>query len=97
MSIPSNINRLLGFSDIGQVLSERNMQEIAKFAYVERLLILADEVYQDNVYVEGKKFHSFKKVISEMPFPYNKTQLASFMSCSKGNGHSCLALKVTAR
>ena len=47
-------------------------------------MIFADEVYQDNIYAENKKFISFKKVRSEMPFPYNKIELFSFHSTSKG-------------
>lgn len=46
----------------GQVLSRDNIEEIIKFAYKERLFIFADEVYQDNIYAEGSKFFSFKKV-----------------------------------
>jgi alanine transaminase len=42
------------------------------------------QVYQDNVYDPKSKFHSFKKVLVEMGEPYNKMELASFMSCSKG-------------
>jgi len=68
----------------GQVLSRQNIEEIIKFAYEEKLFIFADEVYQDNVYAKGCEFHSFKKVMMEMGAPYNKMELASFMSCSKG-------------
>lgn len=46
----------------GQVLSKQNIEEIIKFALKEKLFIFADEVYQDNVYAEGSKFYSFKKV-----------------------------------
>lgn len=42
------------------------------------------QVYQDNVYGEGMKFHSFKKVMTEMGEPYKNMELASFMSASKG-------------
>lgn len=42
------------------------------------------KVYQDNVYDPESKFHSFKKVITEMGAPYNKMELASFHSVSKG-------------
>lgn len=38
------------------------MQEILKFAAKHKLFVFADEVYQDNVYAEGSKFSSFKKV-----------------------------------
>lgn len=69
----------------GQVLSRENIEEIIKFAHRENLFIFADEVYQDNIYAAGSKFYSFKKVINEMGEPYNKRDMASFMSCSKGN------------
>ncbi|XP_076271679.1 alanine aminotransferase 2-like [Rhynchophorus ferrugineus] len=73
----------------GQVLSRQNIEEIIKFAYEENLYILADEVYQDNVYAEGCKFYSFKKVLTELGEPYNTVELASFMSCSKGYMGEC--------
>jgi len=41
-------------------------------------------VYQDNVYADNREFHSFKKVTKEMGDPYDKLELASFLSCSKG-------------
>ncbi|KAF6019464.1 GPT2 [Bugula neritina] len=68
----------------GQVLSKENIQSIIKFAHKEGLFILADEVYQHNVYDPSKQFHSFKKVLSEMGPAYASQQLASFMSTSKG-------------
>ncbi|KAJ8924559.1 hypothetical protein NQ315_000708 [Exocentrus adspersus] len=73
----------------GQVLSRENIEEIIKFAYKEKLFLLADEVYQDNVYAEGSKFYSFKKVLIEMGEPYSSMELASFMSCSKGYLGEC--------
>lgn len=68
----------------GQVLSRENIEGIIKFAYKENLFIFADEVYQDNIYAEGSKFYSFKKVMHEMGEPYKSMDMASFMSCSKG-------------
>ena len=68
----------------GQVLSLENMQAIIKWAHKRKLFILADEVYQDNVYIEGMKFHSFKKVAYELGFPYSEMEIASFYSTSKG-------------
>ncbi|KAG0712674.1 Alanine aminotransferase 2 [Chionoecetes opilio] len=47
------------------------------------------QVYQDNVYAEGCKFHSFKKVLMELGEPYCHMELASFMSCSKGYMGEC--------
>lgn len=45
----------------GQVLTRKNIEELIKFAYKNNLLIIADEIYQDNVYTG--EFHSFKKVV----------------------------------
>lgn len=73
----------------GQVLSRENIEAIIKFAYKEKLFLFADEVYQDNIYAEGSKFFSFKKVLIEMGEPYSKMELASFMSCSKGYMGEC--------
>lgn len=73
----------------GQVLSKENIQEIIKFAHQEKLVLFADEVYQDNVYEKGSQFHSFKKVLMEMGAPYNTMELCSFMSCSKGYMGEC--------
>lgn len=52
------------------------------------------QVYQHNVYAEGSKFHSFKKVTMEMGAPYNQMELASFMSCSKGTYHYLTVNKI---
>lgn len=68
----------------GQVLTRANIEDIIRFAYKNRLFLLADEVYQDNVYDKDSAFHSFKKVMTEMGEPYCKMELASFMSVSKG-------------
>ncbi|XP_026480861.1 alanine aminotransferase 2-like [Ctenocephalides felis] len=73
----------------GQVLTRRNIEQIIKFAHKERLMIMADEVYQDNVYAEECEFHSFKKVLKEMGPPYDRIELASFMSTSKGWHGEC--------
>ncbi|XP_027713568.1 alanine aminotransferase 1-like isoform X2 [Vombatus ursinus] len=74
----------------GQVLSRENIEAVIRFAYEEHLFLMADEVYQDNVYAEGSQFHSFKKVLMEMGSPYaQQLQLASFHSCSKGYMGEC--------
>ena len=38
---------------IGQVLTYEDIQEVIKFCAREKLVLFADEVYQDNVYAEG--------------------------------------------
>ncbi|XP_055327349.1 alanine aminotransferase 1-like isoform X2 [Paramacrobiotus metropolitanus] len=73
----------------GQVLTEENIRGIIKFAHEEGLYIMADEVYQDNVYAPGSKFHSFKKVMTQMGAPYDGLELASFYSTSKGFMGEC--------
>ncbi|XP_034473708.1 alanine aminotransferase 1 [Drosophila innubila] len=73
----------------GQVLSRQNIEEIIRFAYDNKLLILADEVYQANVYDKDSKFHSFKKVMHEMGEPYRSQELVSFLSVSKGYLGEC--------
>ncbi|XP_059223475.1 alanine aminotransferase 1 [Stomoxys calcitrans] len=73
----------------GQVLTRQNIEEIIKFAQKNKLFILADEVYQDNIYDKDSKFFSFKKVLTEMGPPYSEMELASFMSTSKGYLGEC--------
>lgn len=73
----------------GSVLTRENIENIIKFAYEQKLFILADEVYQDNIYKDNMEFHSFKKVIMQMGSPYKDMELASFMSASKGYMGEC--------
>ncbi|XP_043458060.1 alanine aminotransferase 1 isoform X1 [Prionailurus bengalensis] len=74
----------------GQVQARECIEAVIRFAFEERLFLMADEVYQDNVYAEGSQFHSFKKVLTEMGPPYAAQQeLASFHSVSKGYMGEC--------
>uniref|UniRef100_A0A0D3HD77 Aminotransferase class I/classII large domain-containing protein n=2 Tax=Oryza TaxID=4527 RepID=A0A0D3HD77_9ORYZ len=57
----------------GQVLAEENQRDIVKFCKNEGLVLLADEVYQENIYVDNKKFNSFKKIARSMG--YNEDDL----------------------
>ncbi|KAK5898432.1 hypothetical protein CgunFtcFv8_015850 [Champsocephalus gunnari] len=68
----------------GQVQSRKCIEDVIRFAKEEHLFLMADEVYQDNVYAEGCKFHSFKKVLFEMGPEFSSTvEMASFHSTSK--------------
>ncbi|KAM9826992.1 alanine aminotransferase 2-like [Neosynchiropus ocellatus] len=68
----------------GQVQSRQCIEDVIRFAKQERLFLMADEVYQDNVYADGCKFHSFKKVLFEMgPEFSDVVEMASFHSTSK--------------
>ncbi|XP_046968756.1 alanine aminotransferase 1 isoform X1 [Vanessa cardui] len=73
----------------GQVLTRANIEDIIKFAQRHSLFLLADEVYQDNVYAEGSQFFSFKKVLRELGGAAGALELASFMSVSKGYMGEC--------
>ena len=45
----------------GQCLSKANLQELVKFAYEERIVLMADEVYQENIYQSKTPFVSVRK------------------------------------
>ncbi|XP_033213453.1 alanine aminotransferase 1 [Belonocnema kinseyi] len=73
----------------GQVLSRENIEQVIKFAHKHHLFLLADEVYQTNIYDKDSSFFAFKKVLTEMGKPYSDMELASFMSVSKGYTGEC--------
>ncbi|KAK1678833.1 hypothetical protein QYE76_039681 [Lolium multiflorum] len=73
----------------GQVLAEENQKKIVEFCKNEGLVLLADEVYQENIYVEDKKFHSFKKIARSMGYTDDDLPLVSFQSVSKGYHGEC--------
>lgn len=66
----------------GAVLSYDNIRMIISFAKRHNLTILADEVYQENVYSDELKFYSFAKVMYDMK--ETEVTLFSFHSVSKG-------------
>ena len=67
----------------GQVLTRQDLETICKFCADNDIVLLADEVYQRNIYVEDKEFISAKKVAVETP-GCERLQLISFHSTSKG-------------
>ncbi|XP_077127627.1 alanine aminotransferase 2 isoform X6 [Ranitomeya variabilis] len=74
----------------GQVQSRKCIEDVIRFAAEENLFVMADEVYQDNIYAEGCAFHSFKKVLFELGPKYSDVvELASFHSTSKGFMGEC--------
>jgi aspartate/methionine/tyrosine aminotransferase len=66
----------------GSVLDRENIEMIIGFAKSHGLAILADEVYQENVYLKGDRFLSLAKVMVESG--ETEVSLFSFHSCSKG-------------
>lgn len=71
----------------GAVLSYENIKMIINFARKYNLSILADEVYQENIYTKNAKFYSFAKVMNDMQI--SDVSLFSFHSMSKGYFGEC--------
>ncbi|KAK1403274.1 Alanine transaminase [Heracleum sosnowskyi] len=74
----------------GQCLSVANLKEILRFCNQEKLVLLGDEVYQQNVYQDERPFISARKVLMDMGQPISKqVQLVSFHTVSKGYWGEC--------
>ncbi|KAG2322447.1 hypothetical protein Bca52824_015660 [Brassica carinata] len=69
-----------------KVLSEENQRDIVEFCKKEGLVLLADEVYQENVYVPDKKYHSLAR---SLEYGEKDIALVSFQSVSKGYYGEC--------
>ncbi|EMS46317.1 Alanine aminotransferase 2 [Triticum urartu] len=76
-------------SRILEVLAEENQYDIVKFCKNEGLVLLADEVYQENIYADNKKFHSFKKIVRSLGYGEEDLPLVSYQSVSKGYYGEC--------
>lgn len=74
----------------GQCLSRDNIKELLEFCYAENLVLLADEVYQQNIYQDERPFVSAKKVLMDTGLPFSKElQLVSYHTVSKGYWGEC--------
>jgi alanine transaminase len=75
----------------GASLSEADIRAVLEYARTEKLVVMADEVYQTNVFIG--QFHSFKSVLrklqQEQPGKYDDVELASLHSISKGMVGEC--------
>lgn len=76
----------------GASLSRSDIANVLKLAAEEKLVVMADEVYQTNVFIG--KFHSFKSVLRELQASpegekYKNVELASLHSISKGMVGEC--------
>jgi alanine transaminase len=75
----------------GASLSEDDIKAVIEFAAQQKLVVMADEVYQTNVFIG--KFHSFKSVLRKMqksePGKYDNVELVSLHSVSKGMVGEC--------
>ena len=73
----------------GQCLSEDNLRQLIEFCHNNKLVMCADEVYQENIYT-SKPFISARKVLNSMPEPYRShTEIVSFHTVSKGAYGEC--------
>lgn len=66
----------------GCVLDEENIAMVLDFAREHGLSVVADEVYQQNIYPSGDRFVSFARVLEAGEI--RDVSLFSFNSCSKG-------------
>lgn len=71
----------------GAVLSYENIKMVIEFAKNYNLCLMADEVYQENIYKKGKSFNSFAKVMHDTG--ETEIPLFSFHSTSKGFYGEC--------
>ncbi|KAF2009691.1 PLP-dependent transferase [Aaosphaeria arxii CBS 175.79] len=75
----------------GASLSPEDIRAVLKFAAEKGLVVMADEVYQTNVFIG--KFVSFKKALRDLqkeePGKYDHIELASLHSVSKGMVGEC--------
>lgn len=73
----------------GQVLDRETQEGIVTLCAEENLVLIADEVYQCNVYAKNKEFCSFKKVLMDMGESAKSVPLLSMNSISKGFFGEC--------
>ena len=75
----------------GASLPAEDIRSVLEFAQQENLVVLADEVYQTNIFTG--KFTSFKKALRDLqntvPDKYDTVELASLHSISKGMVGEC--------
>jgi aspartate/methionine/tyrosine aminotransferase len=72
----------------GQVLTKEAIEDVTKFCAKHNLVLLADEVYQENIYTDDKKFVSCKRAAADAGV-LDKITMASFHSTSKGIFGEC--------
>ena len=68
----------------GQCMDEATLREVVEFCHEHRLVLLADEVYQENTYNSDRPFVSAKKTVRSMGPELDGFELVSFHSTSKG-------------
>ena len=69
-----------------KILLGIHINNFNRFASESKLIIFADEVYQENIYAENKKFTSIRKVYKDLKL---ESEIYSFHSISKGITGEC--------
>eukprot|EP00941_MAST-03F_sp_MAST-3F-sp1_P005137 g5137.t1 len=72
----------------GHTLRVSEQENIVKFCAEEGIVLVADEVYQENIYNMNRKFTSFHQVVKQGPYS-NDIELVSLHSASKGSIGEC--------
>ncbi|RYG63689.1 aminotransferase class I/II-fold pyridoxal phosphate-dependent enzyme, partial [archaeon] len=74
----------------GQCLTAESLEGLIRFCFHNRLILMADEVYQENIYNPSRPFVSARKVLGQMPEPLRSSlELVSFHTVSKGAYGEC--------
>lgn len=69
----------------GSILSADTIAKILEFSVRNRIVVIADEVYRENVYKDNTSFISFRKVLETLSQEVrDNCELASLHSVSKG-------------
>ncbi len=84
---PKGIVAINPSNPTGAVLSRDNIEMIVRFARSHTLSIIADEVYQENLYDKELRFNSFARVMADMK--ETDISLFSLHSVSKGYLGEC--------
>lgn len=72
------------------MLTKDNIEGIINLCHKNNILIIADEVYQNNIYKDNIKFHSFRSVLNKMTgCVKDEVELLSLNSVSKGLMGEC--------
>jgi len=70
----------------GNVMTRAQMEVVVKFCQKHGIILLADEVYQENIWNPAKTWESFRKVTIELGLP---VEVISYHSISKGYYSEC--------
>ena len=74
----------------GQVMTVNHLQSIIALCHQHDILIMADEVYQENIYIEDRPFVSMRKVLHDMGGEIaDEVEMISVNSVSKGMMGEC--------